>query len=110
MIVEQGTSQSRNGIRMDSGVLATRHNDGSDSSHIGVWVSGTLNRIEAFVDPGNIGSRKLLEKVGLREEGYLKECFFEKNRFVDALLFAVLKKEYDAQIRTTAGDLRQPLL
>ncbi|GIP31686.1 GNAT family N-acetyltransferase [Paenibacillus sp. J2TS4] len=53
-----------------------------------------LNRIEAFIDPDNISSRKLLEKSGLREEGFLKECFYEKNQFVDAVLFAVLKREY----------------
>ncbi|MGD8191196.1 GNAT family N-acetyltransferase [Brevibacillus ginsengisoli] len=53
-----------------------------------------LNRIEAFIDPGNIASRKLLEKVGLHEEGHLKECFYEKGRFVDAVLFAVVKNDW----------------
>ncbi|MGC5323846.1 GNAT family N-acetyltransferase [Brevibacillus sp. SYSU BS000544] len=54
-----------------------------------------LNRIEAFIDPANISSKKLLEKVGLREEGLLRECFYEKNRFVDALLFAIVKRDYN---------------
>jgi ribosomal-protein-alanine N-acetyltransferase len=53
-----------------------------------------LNRIEALIDPDNISSRKLLEKVGLHEEGYLKDYFYEKNQFVDAVIFAILKKEY----------------
>ncbi|BBH24735.1 N-acetyltransferase [Paenibacillus baekrokdamisoli] len=53
-----------------------------------------LNRIEAFIDPGNISSRKLLVKTGLREEGLLKEYFFEKNQFVDAAIFAILRKDY----------------
>lgn len=53
-----------------------------------------LNRIEAFIDPRNIGSRKALEKIGLREEGLLKDYFFEKNQFVDAVIFAILKNEY----------------
>lgn len=53
-----------------------------------------FNRIEAFIDPDNQSSRKLLEKVGLMEEGYLKEYFYEKNQFVDAVIFAVLKKGY----------------
>lgn len=56
-----------------------------------------LNRIEAFIDPENISSRKLLEKTGLQEEGLLRECFFEKNRFVDAVIFAILKREYKIQ-------------
>lgn len=53
-----------------------------------------LNRIEAFIDPDNISSKKLLEKAGLQEEGYLKDYFYEKNKFVNAVIFAILKREY----------------
>jgi [ribosomal protein S5]-alanine N-acetyltransferase len=53
-----------------------------------------LNRVEALIDTDNISSRKLLEKLGFSEEGLLKEYFFEKKRFVDAVIFSVLKKEY----------------
>jgi ribosomal-protein-alanine N-acetyltransferase len=53
-----------------------------------------LNRLEAFIDPDNISSRKLLEKSGLSEEGLLREYFFEKNIFVDAVIYSILKKEY----------------
>lgn len=53
-----------------------------------------LNRIEAFIDPANIASRKLLGKVGLVSEGILRDYFFEKGRFVEAEMFALLKKEY----------------
>lgn len=53
-----------------------------------------LNRIEAFVEPENMGSRKVLEKVGFTEEGILKEHFYWRNRFVDNVLYALLKKEY----------------
>lgn len=53
-----------------------------------------LNRMEAFIDPKNISSRKLLEKSGLKEEGLLRDYFFEKNRFVDAAIFAILRKDY----------------
>ncbi|MEK4073508.1 GNAT family protein [Paenibacillus sp. FSL K6-1122] len=53
-----------------------------------------LNRIEAFVEPENAGSRKLLERIGFSEEGILKEHFYWKNRFVDNVIYAILKKEY----------------
>ncbi|WP_410880594.1 GNAT family N-acetyltransferase [Myroides sp. DW712] len=53
-----------------------------------------LNRIEAFIDPANISSRKLLEKVGLQAEGVLRDYFFEKGKFVDGELFSLLKREY----------------
>ncbi|WP_334071167.1 MULTISPECIES: GNAT family N-acetyltransferase [Paenibacillus] len=55
-----------------------------------------LNRIEAFIDPDNIRSRYLLEKTGFHEEGYLKQCFYEKNQFADAVIFALLKQQYEA--------------
>ncbi|QWU15326.1 ribosomal-protein-alanine N-acetyltransferase [Paenibacillus sophorae] len=53
-----------------------------------------LNRIEAFVEPENVGSRKVLEKIGLSEEGTLKEHFYWRNRFVDTVIYAILKKDY----------------
>jgi len=53
-----------------------------------------LNRIEAVIHRDNISSRKLLEKSGLNEEGSLKDYFFEKKRFVDAVIFSILKKDY----------------
>lgn len=53
-----------------------------------------LNRIEAFVEPGNVNSRKVLEKVGFSEEGILKEHFYWRNQFVDTAIFALLKKNY----------------
>ncbi|NUU79773.1 GNAT family N-acetyltransferase [Paenibacillus xylanilyticus] len=53
-----------------------------------------LNRIEAFVEPENVGSRKVLEKIGFREEGILKEHYYWKNRFVDTAIYALIKKDY----------------
>ncbi|PWV94498.1 ribosomal-protein-alanine N-acetyltransferase [Paenibacillus cellulosilyticus] len=57
-----------------------------------------LNRIEALIDPDNISSRKLLVKSGLREEGLLRDYYFEKGQYVDAVMFSILHKEY-----TTGG-------
>lgn len=56
-----------------------------------------LHRIEAFIHPTNISSRKLLEKVGLQSEGVLRDYFYEKEKFVDGEIFSLLKKEYEAQ-------------
>ncbi|WP_343560366.1 GNAT family N-acetyltransferase [Sphingobacterium sp.] len=53
-----------------------------------------LNRIEAFIDPDNVASRRLLEKMNLVSEGILHDYFFEKGRFVDGEIFALLKKNY----------------
>ncbi|TMV17987.1 GNAT family N-acetyltransferase [Paenibacillus thermoaerophilus] len=53
-----------------------------------------LNRIEAYIDPDNFASRRLLENAGFSEEGYLRDCFFEKGRFADAVLFALIRRDY----------------
>ncbi|AHV96971.1 GNAT family N-acetyltransferase [Paenibacillus sabinae] len=53
-----------------------------------------LNRIQAFVEPENVGSRRVLEKIGFSEEGTLKEHFYWRNRFVDTVIYALLKKDY----------------
>ncbi len=53
-----------------------------------------LNRIEAFVEPKNVGSRRVLEKTGFREEGVLKEHYYWRNSFVDNVVFALLKNDY----------------
>ena len=53
-----------------------------------------LHRIEAFIDPSNISSRRLLTKVGLQSEGILRDYFFEKEKFVDAEIFSLLKRDF----------------
>ena len=52
-----------------------------------------INRIEALIIPENIGSRKLVEKIGFKEEGLLKEYRFEKNKFVDCCIYSMLKNK-----------------
>ncbi|WP_274650769.1 GNAT family N-acetyltransferase [Paenibacillus humicola] len=54
-----------------------------------------LNRIEAYTEPENVASIKLLLKSGLVKEGLLREIFFEKNRFFDAVVFSLLRSEYE---------------
>lgn len=53
-----------------------------------------LNRIYAKAIPKNIASWKLLEKCGFSYEGKLRESLFEKRKFVDLLVYSILKREY----------------
>lgn len=53
-----------------------------------------FNRIEALTFPPNIRSRKLLEKCGFKEEGYLRDYYFERDVFLDFVICSLLKKEY----------------
>lgn len=52
-----------------------------------------LNRIEAFYDPRNISSGRVLEKNGFVFEGVLKKRYFEKGEFVDAAISAILNEK-----------------
>ncbi|NLR60594.1 GNAT family N-acetyltransferase [Chitinophaga polysaccharea] len=56
-----------------------------------------FNRIEAFVDPANIASSKLLTRLGFRYEGFLRDAFFEKGRFVDAEMYSLLRREHSRE-------------
>ncbi|MBV8251463.1 MAG: GNAT family N-acetyltransferase [Chitinophaga sp.] len=53
-----------------------------------------LNRVEAFVDPVNTASAKLLQRIGFTQEGLLRDAFFEKGSFVDAHIYSLLKAEH----------------
>lgn len=50
-----------------------------------------IERIEAFVDPVNVGSRRVLEKNGFIQEGCLKNWIIQKGIVKDRLVYAVLR-------------------
>lgn len=52
------------------------------------------NRIEAFVDSRNEGSRRVLAKNGFVHEGRLRQYEFENNEYIDIDVFSMLKEEY----------------
>jgi [ribosomal protein S5]-alanine N-acetyltransferase len=53
-----------------------------------------LHSIEAGVTPGNDGSTRLLEKLGFRLEGHLRESFWAEDRFVDSLIYSLLGRDW----------------
>lgn len=56
-----------------------------------------LNRIFATVDPENIGSIRVIEKLGMKLEGYLRQNVFHNNKFSDRRIYSILKSEWIAQ-------------
>ena len=50
-----------------------------------------LNRIEAQHELTNPASGKVMEKVGMRQEGVLRSRLYNKGRFVDVALYAILR-------------------
>lgn len=59
------------------------------------WAFGTLGlrRIEADADPRNVRSCHLLEKVGFRREGYLRERWCVGGEIQDAAFYGLLKPD-----------------
>ncbi|MFJ8065604.1 GNAT family N-acetyltransferase [Psychrobacillus sp. NPDC096426] len=53
-----------------------------------------LHRIYATCDPRNIGSSKVLEKVGMIKEGKIREDLLIKDGWRDSLLYSVLEHEW----------------
>ena len=53
-----------------------------------------LHRIWADCDPANIASWRVLEKIGMRREGHLRENAWVKGEWVDSLIYAVLDREW----------------
>ncbi|WP_405097112.1 GNAT family N-acetyltransferase [Oceanobacillus sp. FSL H7-0719] len=53
-----------------------------------------LHRIYATCDPRNIGSLKVLEKIGMIREGIIRENLLIKDGWRDSLLYSALKQEW----------------
>jgi RimJ/RimL family protein N-acetyltransferase len=63
------------------------------------FTSLALNRIYAFHLVDNIGSAKVLEKLGLSPEGTLRERVKKNGQFYDVRLLSLLKREFDQVIK-----------
>lgn len=52
-----------------------------------------LERLEAIVDVDNVGSQRVLEKVGFLREGVLRKYFIQKGRTRDAVMYSFLSTD-----------------
>ncbi|MEE1199511.1 MAG: GNAT family protein [Christensenellales bacterium] len=52
-----------------------------------------LNRIEAFHEIDNPASGSVMRKCGMRKEGTLRQRVFNKGKYVDVDLYAILRKD-----------------
>ena len=55
-----------------------------------------LHRIEADVDPGNVASARLLDRLGFRREGRMRERWFVDGRYGDSEVWGLLEAEWRA--------------
>jgi hypothetical protein len=52
-----------------------------------------FERIEADVDPRNLASIKVLQRLGFEEEGYLRERWRVRGEVQDSMIFGLLKRD-----------------
>ena len=53
------------------------------------------HRIIASIDPNNKNSIRLVERIGFRKEAHFVESLLIKGKWVDDLIYAILKKDWD---------------
>jgi RimJ/RimL family protein N-acetyltransferase len=56
-----------------------------------------LHRLEADVDPRNLASIRLLERLGFQREGYLRERHHMNGEVQDAVLYGLLHHEWRSE-------------
>ena len=54
-----------------------------------------INRIEAQHEITNPSSGRVMEKCGMSKEGVLRQRLYNKGRYVDVALYAIVKSDYD---------------
>ncbi len=61
------------------------------------FLFGNLNkhRIITSIDPENKNSIKLVERIGLRKEAHFVESLFLNGKWVDDIVYAITKKDWD---------------
>ena len=53
------------------------------------------HRIITSIDPDNINSIRLVERIGFRKEGYFVKSLFIHGKWVDDLIYAMIDKDWE---------------
>lgn len=61
------------------------------------WRQMKLNRIEADVVQGNLRSIKMLQKLGFKQEGTLRQRILKGGKYYDIHIFGLLRSDYIPQ-------------
>jgi len=59
------------------------------------------HRIIASIDPANLDSIRLVERLGFRKEAHFVESLFFHGKWVDDLVYAILAKEWKPSASVT---------
>lgn len=64
---------------------------------------GNLHRIQSFCDVANIGSWRVMEKIGMSREGMKRQSLFIQDNWADAYWYAILRSEWES-LMSEAGE------
>lgn len=56
-----------------------------------------LHRTYAETSSANLASRRVTERLGMRQEGHLREAIFEDGEWLDMLIYGILADEWQAR-------------
>ena len=59
-----------------------------------LFLSKDLVRIQAYTDPRNTASQRVLDKVGFKKEGVVRKSMFIHGEWRDLLLYSILREEW----------------
>jgi ribosomal-protein-alanine N-acetyltransferase len=59
-----------------------------------LFLSKDIMRIQAQTDPRNVGSKRVLEKVGFKPEGILRKSEFVRGEWRDRAVYSILREEW----------------
>jgi RimJ/RimL family protein N-acetyltransferase len=68
-------------------------------------VDSPVHRVEARLDPRNVRSAALLERLGFTLEGVARESFWDEDEWTDDAMYGLLGREYEPRdpVTSTAG-------
>ena len=85
------------------GISEDHHGKGIGTKAVALLVAkvlkdSTLNRIIAYVSTENVASWKLLERLGFRREGTLRQHYVVQGRRVDEHIYGILRSDWETDL------------
>lgn len=79
-----------------------------------LFLSRTIDRIQAITDERNKASQRVLEKAGFQKEGTIRKSGYVKRAWTNAYLYSILREEWKqprilTQTRTLTSENRKQL-
>jgi len=59
-----------------------------------LFLSKDIVRVQAYTNVRNVGSQKVLEKVGFKKEGIIRKSGFNRGKWEDECLYSILREEW----------------